>query len=195
MDSRLLEIIYGSLNRLDQLHSSTYVEIQTRVFFYIQKINENLFSIKSDSGVDTTFSNIEELENIIKDTGIIKSIDYYDYSGANGSQNLWRTPSARLDERIEERGILREPISSDMFEECGICSRSLDIGFICKVNNEECNHYFHCKCLNNWFKKGKNSCPICRRNSNRSVALKHVSPFKFGKVRGSEVSYLKQLII
>jgi hypothetical protein len=27
---------------------------------------------------------------------------------------------------------------------------------------EECNHEFHSKCLINWFRSGKNTCPICR---------------------------------
>ena len=57
-------------------------------------------------------------------------------------------------------------------ELCGICIEDLNnvtyenenssnepTGGICTLN---CNHKFHCNCINEWYSTGKNTCPICR---------------------------------
>ena len=45
-----------------------------------------------------------------------------------------------------------------MDNNCCICLQELK-NDILKLN---CNHLFHCKCINNWTNK-KNTCPICRK--------------------------------
>ena len=53
---------------------------------------------------------------------------------------------------------------------CSICIEDLNnvtyenssnepTGGICTLN---CNHKFHCNCINEWYSTGKNTCPICR---------------------------------
>jgi E3 ubiquitin-protein ligase DOA10 len=52
---------------------------------------------------------------------------------------------------------------------------------ICYMNYEEtdevvrlkCNekHYFHEKCIEQWIKQGKNTCPVCRETIDPSVAI------------------------
>jgi hypothetical protein len=51
--------------------------------------------------------------------------------------------------------------------------KNYDVSFVClicldELNNEnnyciiDCKHEFHSKCLINWFRSGKNTCPMCR---------------------------------
>ena len=43
---------------------------------------------------------------------------------------------------------------------CSIClEENIDNDELCKTN---CNHIFCKKCLDDWFNKGKNTCPLCR---------------------------------
>ena len=49
--------------------------------------------------------------------------------------------------------------SSDTFT-CSICMEELDITEKCKMN---CDHEYCEKCIHDWFKKEKISCPTCRQ--------------------------------
>ena len=55
---------------------------------------------------------------------------------------------------------------------CSICYEN--ISFETK-HYCHCGHHFHCCCINNWIKAGKNNCPICRKNidcsQNQSIEL------------------------
>jgi len=43
---------------------------------------------------------------------------------------------------------------------CSIClEENIENDELCKTN---CNHFFCKKCLDDWFDKGKNTCPLCR---------------------------------
>ena len=45
---------------------------------------------------------------------------------------------------------------------CSIClEENINNNELCKTN---CNHIFCKKCLDDWFNKGKNTCPLCRDN-------------------------------
>ena len=56
---------------------------------------------------------------------------------------------------------------------CSIClEENINNNELCKTN---CNHIFCKKCLDDWFNKGKNTCPLCRDNidlTNLSTFLK-----------------------
>ena len=43
--------------------------------------------------------------------------------------------------------------------ECIICCEHMEEADIWKLN---CGHFFHIKCLQNWFRKGTRTCPVCR---------------------------------
>ena len=48
-------------------------------------------------------------------------------------------------------------------ESCSICLSKYKLG---EYKRElKCNHNFHKKCVDKWFKKDKQECPICRFNS------------------------------
>ena len=45
---------------------------------------------------------------------------------------------------------------------CSICLGEYRLG---EYKRElKCNHQFHKKCIDKWFKKNKRECPICRKN-------------------------------
>jgi hypothetical protein len=52
-------------------------------------------------------------------------------------------------------------INSDDNFTCSICMEEIDIENKCITN---CNHEFCKKCLHDWFKKNKISCPTCRQD-------------------------------
>lgn len=62
--------------------------------------------------------------------------------------------------QINENQIRRVSPKCDKFgEECAICTEIIDKNKACCLS---CNHYFHCKCIREWFKKSL-SCPLCRK--------------------------------
>ena len=44
---------------------------------------------------------------------------------------------------------------------CAICYETLDNESCYKL---ECGHSYHNKCIINWFRTGKNNCPLCNSN-------------------------------
>ena len=48
----------------------------------------------------------------------------------------------------------------DIEEECPICLEQLHKGEYQKVL--DCKHCFHKKCIDRWFKKDNDFCPMCR---------------------------------
>lgn len=49
--------------------------------------------------------------------------------------------------------------SEDTTEECPICLDNYEVDE--KLSQLVCNHYFHKKCIDEWFTKNR-SCPLCR---------------------------------
>lgn len=69
-----------------------------------------------------------------------------------------------LAEKIKSLGPYRKIKSCDSLlksnEICTICQNSYKMG---EYKRElVCNHTFHKKCIDKWFKKNHNTCPICR---------------------------------
>jgi len=56
-------------------------------------------------------------------------------------------------------------------EECAICwSNYSEQDEIVKLKCNE-KHFYHTKCIENWIKAGKNTCPMCREPINKDVTL------------------------
>ena len=45
---------------------------------------------------------------------------------------------------------------------CGVCEKDMNTDND-KIKNNNCNHYFHNKCIIKWKKYSKLECPICDR--------------------------------
>lgn len=60
--------------------------------------------------------------------------------------------------------VLKIDLTSNNYGECSICFKKMD-----RTNymDLQCNHIFHRNCIRVWIKskKGKVSCPLCRRES------------------------------
>ncbi|KAF4750491.1 hypothetical protein FOZ62_009039 [Perkinsus olseni] len=72
----------------------------------------------------------------------------------------------KVDRVISALRIVSPEEASKVAEECSVCltefsetpsSASADL-----IRETPCQHYFHHKCLANWAKVGKMSCPLCR---------------------------------
>ena len=50
----------------------------------------------------------------------------------------------------------------EQVEECPICLEAIGVGEFQKTL--ECKHCFHKKCIDRWFKKDNDCCPMCRLN-------------------------------
>jgi hypothetical protein len=46
--------------------------------------------------------------------------------------------------------------------QCSICLDCIDSENTTYGGNLKCGHSFHVSCINMWFEKGKNNCPMCR---------------------------------
>ena len=77
-------------------------------------------------------------------------------------------------------------------EDCAICGKSLIVtGYlkkykdnnVCKLDNPDCDHYFHCNCLGQWvYEYNNENCPICRRPGDHVKCCFKVNT-SFGKKR------------
>ena len=95
--------------------------------------------------------------------------------------------------------------SHESGEECGICTENLANGQSICVNTN-CQHGFHCECINKWLGKS-NTCPICRRlfdlNQLSTSQQQKIEKMGFGKKSkgmsileiGNMIKYLKKLKI
>jgi hypothetical protein len=55
---------------------------------------------------------------------------------------------------------IREADKSLLEQTCSICIDQFKCGEFHR--NLSCNHVFHKKCIDRWFRKGKTDCPMCR---------------------------------
>ena len=58
--------------------------------------------------------------------------------------------------KIKKRKIKEDEL---LLNECSICLENYEVGE--SISILSCGHFFHTKCLNEWFKK-KEVCPLCR---------------------------------
>ena len=58
--------------------------------------------------------------------------------------------------KIKKRKIKEDELLAN---ECSICLENYEVGE--SISILSCDHFFHTKCLNEWFKK-KEVCPLCR---------------------------------
>ena len=177
------------LPKLD--NDRVYIEIYTfKSFYHVTKI-DNKFIISTGGGTPQARSVEMSKKRLIErlKRGTITKVEYY-----NGEDMsiIWSLPGSDVrDEYISEIGSvpLREPGNFD--DICGICLNVLD-GKICKIDNFECRHVFHCKCLKPWSEKHY-TCPICRAYG----GMQEVSFFNFGKSAKSslfaDIRYLRSI--
>ena len=62
--------------------------------------------------------------------------------------------------KIKIKSIKHKKVKESKDTECSICLDTIKVGEFEK--NLECNHTFHKKCIDRWFKKDNDSCPMCR---------------------------------
>jgi len=64
---------------------------------------------------------------------------------------------------VRKKGNLNESVSG-MWRQCPICwSDFLRNDFVTTLHCDE-KHIFHTECIEQWIRKGQNSCPLCRQH-------------------------------
>jgi len=64
--------------------------------------------------------------------------------------------------KIKIKSIKHKKVKESKDTECSICLDNIKVGEFEKTL--ECKHSFHKKCIDRWFKKDNDSCPMCRLN-------------------------------
>jgi hypothetical protein len=109
----------------------------------------------------------EEHEYIFPDHDDLSAMIFLDVAtrfGSPGSDNgfIEKYKNIRKN-KIKQIGKYKKIKENDQLinNECSICIEN----FCCGEYQRTlvCNHVFHKKCIDKWFKKDKNECPICRR--------------------------------
>jgi hypothetical protein len=110
----------------------------------------------------------EEHEYILPDCDDISSLIFLDIAtrfGSPGSDDGSRFVEKYKEYRkkkIKGLGKYKKIKESDKLEEpCSICMDDFCCGEYQRTL--ECNHIFHKKCIDKWFKKDKNDGPLCRK--------------------------------
>ena len=102
----------------------------------------------------------EEHEYILQDHDDLSSLILLDITTRFGS------PSS--DSELEQRNVRKQKIKEIKYKkvkeetesECSICLDKLNVGEFQRTL--KCTHCFHKKCIDRWFKKDNDSCPLCR---------------------------------
>ena len=174
-----------TMNAIDVLrefnNSDKYIEVYTANAMYHGTLDR---WFKEGESTEFTFN---ELLNILNNLMIV-SIQ------VSGLGEIWSLPGADVrGEYISgvSTGPLIEPIGSKPTDVCSICLDALDLN-ICKINNNDCKHIFHCDCIAKWFKPdGTITCPECRRYAHKIRSVRYTG---FGRNRlASDIRYLKKL--
>jgi hypothetical protein len=105
----------------------------------------------------------QEYDYYIPDNDDLSSIillDIINRFGSPGNDDFHRHMKEHRKNQIKSLGKYKKIKNSDIFEDkCSICIDTFKVGeFHRKLS---CNHCFHKKCIDSWFKK-KNECPLCR---------------------------------
>jgi hypothetical protein len=109
----------------------------------------------------------EEHEYIFPDNDDLSAMIFLDVAtrfGSPGSDNgFLEKYKIQRKNKIKQIGKYKKIKENDQLinDECSICIEN----FCCGEYQRTlvCNHVFHKKCIDKWFKKDKNECPICRR--------------------------------
>ena len=90
-------------------------------------------------------------------------LDIVSRFGSPGSESIFTSKEYRRN-KIKQLGKYRKVKENDpiMENQCSICIEDFCCGEYQRTLN--CNHSFHKKCIDKWFKKDKNDCPMCRAN-------------------------------
>lgn len=107
----------------------------------------------------------EEYEYVLPDNDDMSSMIFLDVAtrfGSPGSDNplheYLKNERIKLIKNIKYKKIKIDSVLPD--SQCSICIDDFCCGqYYRKLN---CNHVFHKKCIDRWFKKDNNNCPMCR---------------------------------
>jgi hypothetical protein len=105
----------------------------------------------------------EEYEYILSDTDDLASLVFLDVAtrfGSPGSDNKLMKECRK--NKIKKIGSYKKIKDGDLLlnNQCSICIENFSCGEFQRTLC--CNHSFHKKCIDKWFKKDKNDCPMCR---------------------------------
>jgi hypothetical protein len=109
----------------------------------------------------------EEHEYVFPDSDDLSAMIFLDVAtrfGSPGSDGgFMEKYKIHRKNKIKQIGKYKKIKENDQLinNECSICIEN----FCCGEYQRTlvCNHSFHKKCIDKWFKKDKNECPICRR--------------------------------
>ena len=149
-ESRNIESLSNTFDRLQEnINNNSRQNMEVRgISIPIPVIRT---SINSNNSNNLNNSNTD-INNIIIDAlnDTINNID------ESNSEEL------KIKDLLEKTQIkLRTDIESTDETKCHICNDEYKSNDICRINTE-CNHFFHCHCIDNWFSTN-NTCPICNR--------------------------------
>jgi hypothetical protein len=108
----------------------------------------------------------EEHEYVIPDRDDMSSLIFLDIAtrfGSPGSDTGFAEKyKSYRKKKIKDLGTYKKIKDTTNFENpCPICMDDFSVGEYQRTL--ECNHMFHKKCIDKWFKKDKNDCPMCRK--------------------------------
>jgi hypothetical protein len=106
----------------------------------------------------------EEHEYVFPDNDDLSSLIFLDITtrfASPGSDGCDRYKKYR-NKKIKDIGKYKKVKEADSLtnEVCSICIEKFCCGEYQRTLH--CNHVFHKKCIDKWFKKDKNDCPMCR---------------------------------
>jgi hypothetical protein len=107
----------------------------------------------------------EEHDYILPDNDDISSMIFLDVVtrfGSPGSDSLLLKDDRR--DKIKKIGKYKKVKKTDLILlelTCPICIENFKEGEY--YRNLDCNHSFHKKCIDHWFKKDHSECPMCRK--------------------------------
>jgi hypothetical protein len=107
----------------------------------------------------------EQEEYVLRDSDDLSSMIFLDIVtrfGSPGSYSLNDKYKEYRKDKIRNTCKYKKIKDSDSLinQQCPICIDNFCCGEYQRTL--ECSHVFHRKCIDRWFKKGKNDCPMCR---------------------------------
>jgi hypothetical protein len=107
----------------------------------------------------------EEHDYILPDQDDLSSIIFLDIVtrfGSPGSDSCLLETKEHRRNKIKQIGKYKKVKEKEIIENsCPICIENFKEGEYYRIL--VCNHIFHRKCIDHWFKKDHSDCPICRK--------------------------------
>ena len=109
----------------------------------------------------------EEHEYVLPDQDDLSSIIFLDIVtrfGSPGSDSYLSDSKKSMNRKIKQIGKYKKVKESNkelLEEPCPICIDNFKEGEY--YRKLDCNHCFHKKCIDRWFKKDHSECPMCRK--------------------------------